>query len=54
MKVLVTCAVGFIGSALLLRLLERGNEVIVLDNRSNYYFGGERSASHSSGVTSQL
>lgn len=37
MKVLITGAAGFIGSALTLRLLERGNEVIGIDNHNNYY-----------------
>ena len=37
MKVLVTGSAGFIGSALSLRLLERGDEVIGLDNLSDYY-----------------
>jgi len=37
MKVLVTGAAGFIGSALTLRLLERGDEVIGIDNHNNYY-----------------
>ena len=37
MKVLVTGAAGFIGSALTIRLLERGDSVIGIDNHNNYY-----------------
>jgi UDP-glucuronate 4-epimerase len=37
MKVLVTGAAGFIGSALSLRLLARGDEVIGIDNLNDYY-----------------
>lgn len=37
MKVLVTGAAGFIGSALALKLLERGDVVIGIDNHNNYY-----------------
>lgn len=37
MKVLVTGSAGFIGSALTLRLLERGDVVIGIDNHNNYY-----------------
>jgi len=37
MKVLVTGAAGFIGSTLTLRLLERGDEVIGIDNLDPYY-----------------
>ena len=37
MKVLVTGAAGFIGSALALRLLDRGDEVIGVDNLNDYY-----------------
>ena len=37
MKILLTGAAGFIGSALALRLLERGNEVIGIDNHNDYY-----------------
>jgi len=37
MKVLVTGAAGFIGSNLTLRLLERGDEVIGIDNHNDYY-----------------
>lgn len=37
MKVLVTGSAGFIGSALSLRLLERGDEVIGIDNINDYY-----------------
>jgi UDP-glucuronate 4-epimerase len=37
MKVLVTGSAGFIGAALTLRLLERGDEVVGLDNLNDYY-----------------
>ncbi|MCX8087106.1 MAG: NAD-dependent epimerase [Rhodocyclaceae bacterium] len=37
MKVLVTGAAGFIGSALTLRLLARGDTVIGIDNHNDYY-----------------
>jgi UDP-glucuronate 4-epimerase len=37
LKVLVTGAAGFIGSALTLRLLERGDTVIGVDNHNDYY-----------------
>jgi UDP-glucuronate 4-epimerase len=37
MKVLVTGSAGFIGSALSLRLLDRGDEVVGLDNLNDYY-----------------
>ena len=37
MKVLVTGSAGFIGSALSLRLLARGDEVIGIDNLNDYY-----------------
>lgn len=37
MKVLITGSAGFIGSALSLRLLERGDQVIGVDNLNDYY-----------------
>jgi UDP-glucuronate 4-epimerase len=37
MKVLITGSAGFIGSALSLRLLDRGDEVIGIDNLNDYY-----------------
>jgi len=37
MTVLVTGAAGFIGAAVAHRLLDRGDEVIGLDNISDYY-----------------
>ncbi len=37
MKVLVTGAAGFIGSALSIRLLDRGDIVIGIDNHNDYY-----------------
>ena len=37
MKVLVTGAAGFIGSHVSLYLLERGDEVVGLDNLNDYY-----------------
>ena len=37
MKILVTGSAGFIGNALSLRLLQRGDEVIGVDNLNDYY-----------------
>ena len=37
MKVLVTGTAGFIGSALAMNLLQRGDTVIGIDNHNNYY-----------------
>ena len=41
---MVTGAAGFIGSALTLRLLNRGNEVIGVDNHNDYYSVGLKEA----------
>ncbi|HET7267486.1 MAG TPA: NAD-dependent epimerase [Oleiagrimonas sp.] len=57
MKVLVTGTAGFIGSHVALRLLERGDEVIGIDNLNDYYdvnlkkdrlarFAGHRAYTH--------
>jgi UDP-glucuronate 4-epimerase len=37
LKILVTGVAGFIGAALTLRLLERGDEVVGIDNLNDYY-----------------
>ena len=37
MKVLVTGSAGFIGSALSMRLIDRGDEVVGIDNHNDYY-----------------
>jgi UDP-glucuronate 4-epimerase len=44
MKVLVTGSAGFIGSALSLRLLARGDEVVGIDNLNAYYDVGLKNA----------
>ncbi len=37
MKILITGAAGFIGHTLAIRMLERGDEVVGIDNLNNYY-----------------
>ena len=37
MKVLITGSAGFIGSALSIKLLDRGDSVVGIDNHNNYY-----------------
>ena len=37
MKILVTGSAGFIGSMLSLKLLERGDEIVGIDNHNDYY-----------------
>ena len=37
MKFLVTGSAGFIGSALSISLLDRGDEVVGIDNHNDYY-----------------
>ncbi len=44
MKILVTGSAGFIGSALSLRLLERGDIVVGVDNHNDYYDPGLKDA----------
>ena len=37
MKILITGGYGFIGSALTIKLLERGDSVVGVDNHNDYY-----------------
>ena len=55
MKILVTGAAGFIGSTRPAKLLERGDEVVGLDNLNDYYdvapeAGAARAAAAAAGV----
>ena len=36
-KIIVTGSAGFIGFSLCLKLLERGNYILGVDNKNNYY-----------------
>ena len=36
-KIIVTGSVGFIGASLCMKLLERGDSVVGIDNHNNYY-----------------
>ena len=36
-KIIVTGSIGFIGAALCIKLLERGNTIIGIDNHNDYY-----------------
>ena len=36
-NIVITGAAGFIGAALVIRLLERGENIIGIDNLNNYY-----------------
>ena len=36
-KIIVTGSAGFIGSAVVAKLLERGDEVVGIDNHNDYY-----------------
>jgi len=44
MKILITGSAGFIGSSLAIRLLQRGDEVIGVDNLNDYYDVGLKEA----------
>ena len=44
MKVLVTGTAGFIGSHVAMRLLERGDDVVGVDNLNDYYDVGLKQA----------
>ena len=54
MKVLVTGSAGFIGSATCINLLQRGDEVIGIDNHNNYYDPALKEAKKQTKIAQQV